>query len=787
MGEVAASWVSIYPKIGKDFGSTIRGEVQKAMPTAFGPMDKAGDEAGKKTGKKFGDQFKGAVSPILAVASVAAIGAFVDKSVSAFAELQDATAAAGVVFGDSMSIITDQADKAAASFGISKQQAIDASITFGTFGKSAGLAGVDLANFSTKMTALAGDMASFRGTSPEEAIEAIGAAMRGEAEPIRKYGVLLDDATLRARALTLGLIDNVKSALTPQQKVLAAQAEILAQTSDAQGDFARTADSTANVQKRLAAESANLSAAIGEKLAPAIVEAQKAGIGLISWATDNQAVLVPLIGTMAALTAGVMGLVGAGKAMDALKSAKATIQGLGDAFQSLGSKAKLATLSLGAVGIALTIGAALYGMYAGAQEKAKQASEDYVQSLKADSGALGENTQALMVNRLEKEGALAAAQKFGISSGELVAALVEQGSALEAVKAKLKAYTTETQANGMTVTMTDQARAAQSLIDTLGGEVSALDSAKASSERVATATTAAKNATTDATQASKDHAATLKDEIDKLHQTANAQLALSGSQISLEAAYDSATDSIKENGKTLDTNTQKGRNNRTALDAIATAGNNVVESLVKTGASGKKVAGAMDDARGKFIKVATQMGMSKKAAEALATKLGLIKGKDVKVKTDIDKKGINAWDDYNPKDKKAYIYTYSVQGGGSKNPRDRNRAYGGPLPGWAPHDRADNVTYQGTPGEWVIQKPTVRYYGDSIMAAINAGRIPKERLQGYAYGGKLGEASTATPTLDPADIARAVASALNGATIQLGGMGRLSDVVSARILTMARG
>lgn len=63
------------------------------------------------------------------------------------------------------------------------------------------------------------------------------------------------------------------------------------------------------------------------------------------------------------------------------------------------------------------------------------------------------------------------------------------------------------------------------------------------------------------------------------------------------------------------------------------------------------------------------------------------------------------------------------------------RAFGGPLPGMAPHDRADNMLYWGTPGEWVIQRPAVRYYGAGVIAAINAMRFPK-----FAYGGGLGMA-----------------------------------------------
>jgi hypothetical protein len=38
----------------------------------------------------------------------------------------------------------------------------------------------------------------------------LDAALRGEAEPLRAYGVFLDDATLRQAALSLGLISTTK-------------------------------------------------------------------------------------------------------------------------------------------------------------------------------------------------------------------------------------------------------------------------------------------------------------------------------------------------------------------------------------------------------------------------------------------------------------------------------------------------------------------------------------------------------------------------------------------------
>jgi hypothetical protein len=49
--------------------------------------------------------------------------------------------------------------------------------------------------------------------------------------------ILLNDATLKNEALALGLIKTTKEALSPANKVLAAQAAIYKQAADAQGDF----------------------------------------------------------------------------------------------------------------------------------------------------------------------------------------------------------------------------------------------------------------------------------------------------------------------------------------------------------------------------------------------------------------------------------------------------------------------------------------------------------------------------------------------------------------------
>lgn len=234
-------------------------------------------KASNKT-SEFGSRSEAAFAKVgkaLAIGAAAA-GAFAVKfgvdAVKAASDLEETVAKVGQIFGDSGAEVEKFAQTAAVSLGQTKQQALDASATFAIFGKAAGLAGNDLVDFSTDFTVLASDLASFNNTSPEQAIQAIGSALRGEAEPLRQYGVLLNDATLKQAALELGIITTTKEALTPQQKVLAAQKVIYEQTADAQGDFERTSDGLANQSRILKARLEDISAEIGTALLPIVTD-----------------------------------------------------------------------------------------------------------------------------------------------------------------------------------------------------------------------------------------------------------------------------------------------------------------------------------------------------------------------------------------------------------------------------------------------------------------------------------------------------------------------------------
>jgi hypothetical protein len=220
-------------------------------------------------GNKIGEASKKAALALSAIGIAAVTGAA--KAVSLASDYAESQAKIGEIFGASAVAVEAFAATAATSLGQSKQDVLNAAGTFGVFGSAAGLGGQDLVDFSNNFTTLASDLASFNNTSPQEAIEAIGSALRGESEPLRKYGVMLDDAALRAEALAQGIY-NGKGSLTQEQKILASTALIYKKTGTAQGDFARTSDGLANQTRIIKAQFSNVAITIGTVLLPIVTK-----------------------------------------------------------------------------------------------------------------------------------------------------------------------------------------------------------------------------------------------------------------------------------------------------------------------------------------------------------------------------------------------------------------------------------------------------------------------------------------------------------------------------------
>lgn len=268
--------------------------IKKAI-AQFNDLETAGEKA----------QFAIKKAALPAAAALAGLAAAAGPAIMAASDLEENLSKVNVVFGEGAASIENFAKTAASSLGQSQNAVLQAAGTFGTFGKAAGLSGQDLATFSNDFTALASDLASFNNTTPEQAINAIGSALRGESEPLRQFGVLLSDAALRDEALSMGL-EVSSGALSAQTKILAAQSLIYKQTGDAQGDFARTSDGLANSSRVLKAQMADLQVSIGKALLPAVQAVLPVIKDFATWAANNPQTFTRVAGAITTIATAIL-------------------------------------------------------------------------------------------------------------------------------------------------------------------------------------------------------------------------------------------------------------------------------------------------------------------------------------------------------------------------------------------------------------------------------------------------------------------------------------------------
>lgn len=202
------------------------------------------------------------------------VAGFVKDSIGAASDLNESLSKTRVVFGASSKEVEKFARSSATALGISRQAALEATSTFGNLFTAMKIGKPQAADMSQSIVTLASDLASFNNANPADVLESLRAGLVGEVEPLRKFGVNLNQAAIQQKALSLGLVKG-KDPLTAAAKAQASYALILEQTKTAQGDFTRTSGGLANQQRILAANVENLKAKLGGILLPVVTSAIK--------------------------------------------------------------------------------------------------------------------------------------------------------------------------------------------------------------------------------------------------------------------------------------------------------------------------------------------------------------------------------------------------------------------------------------------------------------------------------------------------------------------------------
>ena len=203
----------------------------------------------------------------MSLAVTAPLTALGGKMVSAASDMEENINKVDVAFGKSADGVKAWADTATESFGLSKNQALEATSLFGDMATSMGLPQDAAANMSTSLAGLAGDLASFKNIDIEQAMTALNGVFTGETESLKTLGIVMTETNLKQFAEDAGL---VYDEMSQAEKVQLRYAYVMETTKNAQGDYARTADGTANSMRTLQASFDNLIAILGESLLPAI-------------------------------------------------------------------------------------------------------------------------------------------------------------------------------------------------------------------------------------------------------------------------------------------------------------------------------------------------------------------------------------------------------------------------------------------------------------------------------------------------------------------------------------
>lgn len=252
-----------------------------------------GTDAAASSLDKFKGKIKSLTVPALAVGGgLLAVGTSFGKMASDF---EQNSGAVDAVFKGMSKQIDDFASKSAKGMGLSANSYKESAALIGSQLKNAGVPMDQLVTKTDNMIKMGADFsAQFGGTVPE-AVDAMSSALKGEMDPIEKYGITLNDAMIKAEMSTTGA-----------SKAQAIMNLIQKQGADAIGANAREAGTAAGAQARLQAAYEGMGVQLGQVLLPIMTKAAEILSSVVDWVSKNQQLVTVLAVGLGILAAAVL-------------------------------------------------------------------------------------------------------------------------------------------------------------------------------------------------------------------------------------------------------------------------------------------------------------------------------------------------------------------------------------------------------------------------------------------------------------------------------------------------
>lgn len=279
------------------------------------------DAVGKKASKM------GAAMKAAAVAAGAALVKFGVDSVKSASNAEQALGGVQSVFGDAAKTVEGFSSRSARAIGLAGQDYQTLAATVGSQLQRMGKSQQESAVETDKLITMGADLAATFGGSVSDAVSAVGSLLRGERDPIERYGVGINEATIKAKLMQQGL-GGLKGAALEQAKAQATLTLLTEQTKNAQGAAGRESNTLQGQSQRLSAQYKDLSASVGAKMLPVLTTLAEKLREVMDFTERNRAVIVPLVAVLGGLAAAVYVVNTAAKAYTAVQAALNVVMAL---------------------------------------------------------------------------------------------------------------------------------------------------------------------------------------------------------------------------------------------------------------------------------------------------------------------------------------------------------------------------------------------------------------------------------------------------------------------------
>jgi hypothetical protein len=182
-----------------------------------------------------------------------------------------------VVFGDGTRVLKEAADaqkNLTQNYGLSKKAALEMLSSTGDLLTGLGFTKKEAIGLSEQVQTLAVDLSSFQNVDMKFAAEGLTKALLGETEQAKSLGIVIRQNTKEFNEQVKALVET-KGMTEIQAKSQLILQQAYEQSRNAVGDYARTADSLANMQKQLEMQQENISTQMGTILLPVVNQVTK--------------------------------------------------------------------------------------------------------------------------------------------------------------------------------------------------------------------------------------------------------------------------------------------------------------------------------------------------------------------------------------------------------------------------------------------------------------------------------------------------------------------------------